>query len=45
MTLSENLRALFAEDKSLSVVEQMEWDGEWVPPPSWKRWASSPRMG
>jgi hypothetical protein len=29
--LRENLRALFAEYKNLSVVEQMEWDGEWVP--------------
>ena len=25
------MRALFAEYKNLSVVEQMEWDGEWVP--------------
>jgi hypothetical protein len=31
MMLRETLRALFAEYKSLSVVEQMEWDGEWVP--------------
>ena len=31
MILRENLRALFAEYKNLSVVEQMEWDGEWVP--------------
>jgi RIO-like serine/threonine protein kinase len=29
--LRETLRALFAEYKNLSVVEQMEWDGEWVP--------------
>jgi internalin A len=29
--LRETLRALFAEYKSLSVVEQMEWDGDWVP--------------
>ena len=31
MILRETLRALFAEYKNLSVVEQMEWDGEWVP--------------
>jgi hypothetical protein len=31
MMLRETLRALFAEYKSLNVVEQMEWDGEWVP--------------
>jgi hypothetical protein len=31
MMLRETLRALFAEYKNLSVVEQMEWDGEWVP--------------
>jgi internalin A len=31
MILRENLRALFAEYKNLSVVEQMEWDGDWVP--------------
>jgi hypothetical protein len=29
--LRETLRALFAEYKNLIVVEQMEWDGEWVP--------------
>jgi internalin A len=29
--LRETLRALFAEYKNLSVVEQMEWHGEWVP--------------
>jgi hypothetical protein len=29
--LRETLRALFAEYKNLSVVEQMEWDGRWVP--------------
>jgi internalin A len=29
--LRETLRALFAEYKNLSVVEQMEWEGEWVP--------------
>ena len=29
--LKENLRALFAEYKNLNVVEQMEWDGAWVP--------------
>jgi internalin A len=31
MMLRETLRALFAEYKNLSVVEQMEWDGRWVP--------------
>src|SRR5271165_6093836 len=31
MMLRETLRALFAEYKNLNVVEQMEWDGEWVP--------------
>lgn len=31
MMLRETLRILFAEYKSLSVVEQMEWDGAWVP--------------
>ena len=31
MMLRETLRALFAEYKNLSVVEQMEWDGDWVP--------------
>ena len=31
MMLRETLRALFAEYKNLSVVEQMEWEGEWVP--------------
>ena len=31
MMLQETLRGLFAEYKKLSVVEQMEWDGEWVP--------------
>jgi internalin A len=31
MILRETLRALFAEYKNLSVVEQMEWGGEWVP--------------
>ena len=29
--LRETLRALFAEYKNLIVVEQMEWDGAWVP--------------
>jgi hypothetical protein len=29
--LRGTLRALFAEYKSLSVAEQMEWDGEWLP--------------
>ena len=29
--LRETLRALFAEYKSLSAVEQMEWEGQWVP--------------
>jgi hypothetical protein len=29
--LRETLRALFAEYKNLSVVEQMEWEGERVP--------------
>ena len=29
--IRETLRALFAEYKNLSVVEQMEWGGEWVP--------------
>ena len=29
--LRGTLRALFAEYKNLSVAEQMEWDGEWVP--------------
>ena len=29
--LRGTFRALFAEYKSLSVAEQMEWDGEWVP--------------
>jgi hypothetical protein len=29
--LRETLRALFAEYKNLSVVEQMEWGGQWVP--------------
>jgi hypothetical protein len=31
MILRETLSALFAEYKSLNVVEQMEWDGDWVP--------------
>ena len=31
MMLRETLHALFAEYKNMSVVEQMEWDGEWVP--------------
>src|SRR5271165_3407521 len=31
MMLRETLRGLFAEYKNLSVVEQMEWDGDWVP--------------
>ena len=31
MMLRETLHALFAEYKNLSVVEQMEWDEEWVP--------------
>jgi hypothetical protein len=31
LILRETLRALFAEYKNLSVVEQMEWDGAWVP--------------
>jgi hypothetical protein len=31
MMLRETLRSLFAEYKNLSVIEQMEWDGEWVP--------------
>jgi hypothetical protein len=31
MMLRETLRILFAEYKDLSVVEQMEWDGAWVP--------------
>jgi internalin A len=31
MMLRETLRALFAEYKNLNVVEQMEWNGEWVP--------------
>jgi internalin A len=31
MILRETLRVLFAEYKNLSVVEQMEWKGEWVP--------------
>ena len=31
MMLRETLRALFAEYKNLSVVEQMEWNGRWVP--------------
>ena len=31
MMLRETLHALFAEYKNLNVVEQMEWDGEWVP--------------
>jgi hypothetical protein len=29
MMLRETLRGLFAEYKNLSVVEQMEWDGDW----------------
>jgi Leucine-rich repeat (LRR) protein len=29
--LRETFGGLFAEYKNLSVVEQMEWDGEWVP--------------
>lgn len=29
--LRETLRALFSEYKNLSVVEQVEWDGDWVP--------------
>ena len=29
--LRETFRALFAEYKNLNVVEQMEWDGDWVP--------------
>jgi hypothetical protein len=31
MMLREALRILFDEYKNLGVVEQMEWDGEWVP--------------
>jgi internalin A len=31
MMLRETLRALFAEYKNLNVVEQMEWEGDWVP--------------
>jgi internalin A len=31
MMLRETLRILFAEYKNLSVVEQMDWDGAWVP--------------
>jgi hypothetical protein len=31
MILRESFRALFAEYKNLGVVEQMEWNGEWVP--------------
>ena len=31
MILRETLRALFAEYKNIGVVEQMEWEGEWVP--------------
>jgi hypothetical protein len=31
MMLRETLHALFAEYKNLNVVEQMEWDGNWVP--------------
>jgi internalin A len=31
MILRETLRALFAEYKNLNVVEQVQWDGEWVP--------------
>jgi internalin A len=31
MILRETLRALFAQYKNLSVVEQMEWDRQWVP--------------
>jgi hypothetical protein len=31
MMLRETLRGLFAEYKNLGVVEQMEWDGDWVP--------------
>ena len=29
--LRETLQSLFAEYKDLNVVEQMEWDAEWVP--------------
>jgi internalin A len=31
MMLRETLRGLFAEYKNLNVVEQMEWEGAWVP--------------
>jgi hypothetical protein len=31
MMLRETIRALFAEYKNLDVVEQMEWEGQWVP--------------
>src|SRR5271166_5281166 len=31
MMLRETLSGLLAEYKNLSVVEQMEWDGDWVP--------------
>ena len=31
MMLRETLRALFTEYKNLNVVEQMEWEGAWVP--------------
>jgi hypothetical protein len=31
MILRETLRSLFAEYKNLNVVEQVQWDGEWVP--------------
>ena len=31
MMSRETLRTLFAEYKNLGVVEQVEWDGAWVP--------------
>jgi hypothetical protein len=43
--LRENLRALFAEYKNLSVVEQMEWDGEWVPRATLEKMGMKTRPG
>jgi internalin A len=40
--LRGNFRSLFAEYKSLSVVEQMEWDGAWVPRATLEKWGEVP---
>ena len=44
MMLRETLHILFAEYKNLSVVEQMEWDGEWVPHATLEKMGIIPTM-